>query len=76
MQTGVQTTEGAKMTTTTATEIRIIKASGIGILRKAADGRWDIEVNGKRGGAQYYTQDQVDSIVAKANAAGDKVEVR
>jgi hypothetical protein len=61
------------MTTETARRITITKASGIGVLTKAADGKWDIMLNGKAGGAAHYTQDQVDSIVAKSIAAGDQV---
>lgn len=59
------------------TQITITKADGSkGELNKQADGRWSIAVNGKSFANLYYTQDQVDGIVAKARAAGETVEIK
>jgi len=56
-------------------KITIKNEKGTGILIKAADGKWDIEVNGNSGGPLHYTQDQVDQIVTDAKAAGKNVTI-
>ena len=59
-----------------ATKITITRSNGVGVLTKAADGRWDITLNGtKAPGNNYYDNAQVDRIVAKATADGATVEV-
>ena len=58
------------------TQITITKTAGIGILTKANDGRWDIVLNGQRGGSAYYSQDQVERIVDREIAAGSTVECK
>ena len=55
----------------TMNKVTITKATGTGILTKAADGKWDIEINGQQGGSLHYTQDQVDKIIAAARAKGE-----
>jgi len=60
-----------------ASEISITQpGKGTGKLIKAADGKWDIELNGQRGGPLHYTQDQVKSIVSKSQAAGHQITAR
>jgi hypothetical protein len=48
---------------------------GKGELNQDADGRYTITLNGKTQANLYYTQDQVDSIVAKARAAGSTITI-
>ena len=57
----------------TMNKVTIIKATGTGILTKAADGKWDISINGQQGGSLHYTQDQVDKIITAARAKGETV---
>ena len=48
-----------------ATKITIQRPNGTGILTKAEDGKWDIELNGQKpGSATHYDQAQVEKIVA------------
>ena len=54
-------------------KITIKNARGTGTLILAADGKWDIVMNGKSGGSLHYTQDQVVNIVAKARAEGAEI---
>jgi len=57
-------------------KVTITKASGVGILTKAADGKWDIELNGKKAqSSAHYDDAGVERIIAMSRAAGDKVEV-
>jgi hypothetical protein len=66
-----RTTKGTTM------KITITKQDGSqGILTRDNDGKYSITLNGKHApGSMHYTQDQVDSIVAKANLAGSKIEI-
>jgi hypothetical protein len=62
--------------TAVSTRIIITRSNQVGVLTKAADGRWDIMVNGAHGPANYYyDDDQVERIVARAQADGATVEV-
>jgi len=54
-------------------KVTITKATGTGILAKAADGKWDISINGQQGGSLHYTQEQVDKIITAAQAKGETV---
>lgn len=54
-------------------KITIKNVKGIGVLTRAADGKWEIELNGKKSGPLYYSQEQVDRIVAKAKADGSEI---
>lgn len=57
-------------------KVTIEKATGTGILTKDADGKWSVEMNGqKMPGNLHYTDDQVASIISKAQAAGEKITV-
>lgn len=58
-------------------KVTITKATGVGVLTRADDGRWDMTLNGRGPGssAYYYTDDQVERIVTRAKAEGAKVEV-
>lgn len=59
-----------------ASKVTIRKATGVGVLTKAADGKWDIELNGQKGPANlHYDDAAVDRIIAASVKAGDDVTV-
>jgi hypothetical protein len=60
-----------------ASVITITQPKGVGKLTKAADGKWDITLNGVKGPSNnYYTTDQVKKIVGTSIKAGHKVEAQ
>ena len=58
-------------------KVTILKANGqIGILTKADDGKWDIEMDGKKMPANYHYDDaQVEKIIADSKRSGAVVTI-
>lgn len=61
----------------TPQKITITKQNGqTGVLTLAADGKYDISIDGKTGsGALHYTIDQLGRIIDNARAEGSSVEI-
>ena len=52
------------------------KAGRVGVLTLAADGRYDIALDGKAASpSTYYTRQQVEAVVAKHRAQGSVVVI-
>ena len=57
-------------------KVTITRGGQVGVLTREADGRWGMAINGATSGSAYYTDEQVQSIVARAKADGvSKVDV-
>ena len=52
------------------------QTKGTGVLMLAEDGKYDMELNGRKAPSNnYYTRDQVEKIIAKARSEGSEVTI-
>ena len=61
---------------TAMSKVTITKGGKVGVLTLAADGRWDVTLDGVKAPGNYYmTTDEVKSMIAKEQAAGNSVVI-